>query len=97
MVDFAKVPTKVGFFTPERFEAEIHDCEVLGQVPKDLDGTFFRVGGDWLYPSLFPDDAALNSDGYISSFRFRNGLVSYKGRYVRTRRYEKDKAANRQL
>jgi carotenoid cleavage dioxygenase len=97
MVDFAKVPTKVGFFTPERFEAEIHDCEVLGQVPKDLDGTFFRVGGDWLYPSLFPDDAALNSDGYISSFRFKNGLVSYKGRYVRTRRYEKDKAANRQL
>jgi carotenoid cleavage dioxygenase len=97
MVDFAKVPTNVGFFTPERFEADIHDCEVLGKIPADLNGTFFRVGGDWLYPSMFPDDAPLNADGYISSFRFRNGIVSYKGRYVRTKRYEADKAANRQL
>lgn len=97
MVDFAQVPTKVGFFTPERFEAEIHDCEVLGKVPKELNGTFFRVGGDWLYPPMFPDDAVLNSDGYISSFRFKNGIVSYRGRYVRTKRLEADKAANRQL
>jgi carotenoid cleavage dioxygenase len=70
---------------------------VLGKIPADLNGTFFRVGGDWLYPSMFRDDAPLNSDGYISSFRFRNGIVSYKGRYVRTKRYEADKAANRQL
>ena len=97
MVDFAQVPTKVGFFTPERFEGDIHDCEVLGQVPKDLNGTFFRVGADWLYPPKFPDDAILNADGYISSFRFTNGIVHYKGRYVRTKRYEADRAANRQL
>jgi carotenoid cleavage dioxygenase len=97
MVDFATVPTNVGFFTPERFEADIHDCEVLGKIPPDLNGTFFRVGGDWFYPPMFPDDAPLNEDGYISSFRFRNGIVSYSGRFVRTRRYEADKAANRQL
>jgi len=97
MVDFAQVPTKVGYFAPERFEAEMSDCEVRGQVPKDLKGTFFRVGGDWLYPPKFADDAPLNSDGYISAFRFHNGIVSYKGRYVRTKRYEADLAANRQL
>ena len=97
MVDFTKVPTRVGFFAPERFEADIHDCEVIGKVPKDLNGTFFRVGGDWFYPPLFPDDAVLNADGYISAFRFKDGIVSYKGRYVRTRRYELQKAANRQL
>lgn len=97
MVDFAQVPTKMGFFQPERFEADIHDCEVLGKIPSDLNGTFYRVGGDWLYPPLFADDAVLNSDGYISLFRFRNGVVHYKGRYVRTKRYEAVKAANRQL
>lgn len=97
MVDFAKVPTKVGFFTPERFEGEVTDCEVLGTVPKELNGTFYRVGGDWFYPPMFPDDAVLNSDGYISMFRFRNGIVDYKGRYVRTKRYEADRAAHRQL
>ena len=97
MVDFAKVPTKMGFFTPERFEGEVMDCEVQGQVPKDMNGTFFRVGGDFLYPPLFADDAPLNSDGYISAFRFHNGVVDYKGRYVRTKRFEADRAANRQL
>ena len=97
MVDFAKVPTKVGFFTPERFESDIHDCEVLGTLPKDLNGTFYRVGADWFYPSRYPDDAILNADGYISMFRFTNGRVDYKGRYVRTKRYEADRAADRQL
>jgi len=97
MVDFAKVPTKVGFFTPERFESDIHDCEVLGTLPKDMNGTFYRVGADWFYPSRFPDDAILNADGYISMFRFTNGRVDYKGRYVRTKRYDADRAADRQL
>ncbi|HEV3311073.1 MAG TPA: carotenoid oxygenase family protein, partial [Chloroflexota bacterium] len=97
MVDFAPVPTKVGYFAPERFEAELFDCEVQGQIPRDLEGTFFRVGGDWLYPPKFADDAVLNSDGYISAFRFHGGVVGYKGRYVRTKRLEADRAANRQL
>ena len=97
MTDFALVQTKGGFSAPERFEAEVADCEVQGSIPKDLDGSFFRVGGDWLYPPKFADDAVLNSDGYISAFRFRNGRVSYRGRYVRTRRYERDFAAGRQL
>jgi carotenoid cleavage dioxygenase-like enzyme len=97
MVDFAQVKTKVGYFTPERFEAQVYDCEVQGKIPKDLNGTFFRVGGDWLYPPKFPDDAVLNSDGYISAFRFHDGIVDYRGRYVRTRRFEADRAANRQL
>src|SRR5690348_9363736 len=97
MVDFAQVPTKVGFFAPERFEADVYDCEVQGQIPKDMNGTFFRVGADWLYPPRFKDDAILNADGYISAFRFQNGIVHYKGRYVRTKRLEADRAAHRQL
>jgi carotenoid cleavage dioxygenase-like enzyme len=97
MVDFAQVPTKVGFFAPERFEADVYDCEVQGQIPKDMNGTFFRVGADWLYPPKFKDDAILNADGYISAFRFQNGIVHYKGRYVRTKRLEADRAAHRQL
>jgi carotenoid cleavage dioxygenase len=97
MTDFAQVPTRVGYFAPERFEADVYDCEVLGQIPKDLNGAFIRVGGDWLYPPLFKDDAVLNSDGYISQFRFRNGVVDYKGRWVKTQRYKAQRAANRQL
>ena len=97
MVDFSQMATKTGYFAPERFEGEIFDCEILGRIPRDLDGTFFRVGGDWLYPPKFADDAMLNSDGYISAFRFHDGRVDYRGRYVRTERYRKDCAAGRQL
>jgi len=44
MVDFTNGPAPAGFFSPQRFEAEIFDCEVEGSVPKDLDGKWkFKV------------------------------------------------------
>lgn len=80
-----------------RFEADIPDCEVVGQIPHDMDGAFYRVGAEWYYPPLFADDAILNADGYISMFRIRGGRVSYKGRWVRTERFRRNQDAGRQL
>jgi carotenoid cleavage dioxygenase-like enzyme len=97
MVSFAQQPTAAGFFAPMRFEADIYDCEVVGRVPTDLNGAFIRLGGDWLYPPIAPDDAPFNEDGYISSFRFKNGKVNFKGRWVRTERFKRDLEAQRQL
>jgi carotenoid cleavage dioxygenase len=97
VVDFTKQPADKGFFAPIRFEADVYDCEVIGKVPTDMNGAFVRLGGDWLYPSNFKDDVPFNSDGYISMFRFKNGTVDFKGRWVKTERYQKDLAANRQL
>ncbi len=82
---------------PTRFEADIADCEVQGQVPHDIDGAFYRVGAEWYYPPKFADDAILNADGYISMFRIRGGRVSYKGRWVRTERFRNNQEAGRQL
>jgi carotenoid cleavage dioxygenase len=97
MSDFSQMQTRKGFFAPERFEGDVYDCEVVGQVPKDMNGAFFRVGADWFYPPKFADDAILNADGHISMFRFKNGVVDYKGRWVKTRRFLAQRAANRQL
>lgn len=97
MADFSNDPTRTGFFAPQRFEADVYDCEVIGKVPTDISGAFVRVGGEWFYPPKFEDDAILNSDGYISMFRFRKGVVDYKGRWIRTQRFEKNLAAGRQL
>lgn len=97
-VSFAADPTARGFFAPTRFEAEIFDCEVEGAIPRDLSGAFYRVGWDWLYPPKFPDDAGpFNGDGYVGMFRFQDGSVDYRGRYVRTERYLADRRARRQL
>ena len=39
-----------GFNAPLRFDASIDDCEVVGQVPTDMDGAFYRVGGEFYWP-----------------------------------------------
>jgi carotenoid cleavage dioxygenase-like enzyme len=97
MVDFSKDPAAGGFFAPERFESRIYDCEVVGEIPRDLDGAFVRVSTEWLYPPLFPDDAILSADGLVSMFRFKNGVVDFVERWVRTQRWEHNRAARRQL
>jgi carotenoid cleavage dioxygenase-like enzyme len=86
-----------GFQAPLRFSAEVENCEVVGAIPGDIDGAFYRVGGEFYYPPLFPDDAPLNADGYISMFRIRNGRVDYRGRWIETERLQRVREAGRQL
>jgi carotenoid cleavage dioxygenase-like enzyme len=94
MVEFA---TAQGFNAPERFEAAVYDCEVIGSIPSDMNGAFVRVGTEWLYPPKYPDDSIFNADGFVAMLRIKNGVVDYRGRWVRTPRWEKDNAAHRQL
>jgi carotenoid cleavage dioxygenase len=86
-----------GFFTPMRFEADIHDCEVEGTVPADLDGSFYRTCIDRRYPQLHPNDIPFNSDGAVDMFRIRNGHVDFRSRYIRTPRYVAERKERRAL
>jgi carotenoid cleavage dioxygenase-like enzyme len=96
MVDFS-ARAYSGYFSPARFDAEVLDCELQGSIPPELDGAFYRMHLDWFYPPRFPDEPTLSADGYISMFRFRNGIADYRGRYVRTHRFERQLEARRQL
>lgn len=82
--------------TPVRIEADVHDCEIIGELPKELDGTLFRAGPDRYYPSL-QGDAIINGDGVVSSFDLHNGCASFKSRYVRTERLTTELAARKRL
>lgn len=93
MVDFSGHSS----IKPARFEVDLQDCEVTGTIPRDLDGGFYRMHLDWLYPPSHADDTILAADGYISLFRIKNGRADYKGRYVRTERYLNQIKAGRQL
>ncbi|HUN75299.1 MAG TPA: carotenoid oxygenase family protein [Steroidobacteraceae bacterium] len=97
MVDFSKDPTARGFYAPERFESNVYDCEVIGEVPRSMNGAFVRVGTEWLYPPTFSDDSIFNADGFVGMFRFKDGVVDFSGRWVRTARWQADTAAKRQL
>jgi carotenoid cleavage dioxygenase len=79
-----------------RLEADIHDCEVEGKVPADLNGAFYRVGPDAQYP-LHPRNIPFDGEGHVSMFRIRNGRVDYRSRYVRNERYLAQDRAGRVL
>ena len=81
---------------PLRFEADVHDCEVIGDLPEELDGTLFRAGPDRYYPTL-QGDAIINGDGVVSSFVLHDGHASFKSRYVRTERLATEQAARKRL
>ena len=46
---------------------------------------------------MFPDEAPLSADGYISMFRIRNGRADFRGRWVETERLRRLREAGRQL
>ena len=82
---------------PLRFDASIDDCEVVGKIPADMNGAFYRVGYEWYYPPKFADDAILNADGYASMFRIKGGKVGFRGKWVETHRLRQLRKAKRQL
>lgn len=79
-----------------RFEADVYDCEVIGTVPKELNGALFRVGPDRAYPTL-EGDVIINGDGIVSAFYFEDGNVDFRCRYVQTERYLTEKRARKRL
>ena len=81
---------------PMRFEADVFECEVEGEIPRELEGAYYRTGGDRQYPSL-EEDIILNGDGMASMFRFENGHVSFRSRYVQTERLKREREARRRL
>lgn len=87
-----------GFNSPTRFEADVYDCEVWGTIPSDIEGTFVRMQCDFAYPPPKNDwMTGFNGDGHISAFRFANGSVDYKGRYIKTARLLAERKARRRL
>jgi carotenoid cleavage dioxygenase-like enzyme len=86
-----------GFFAPVRLEADVFDLEVEGTIPADLDGAFYRVGADPQLPPSRQDDIYINGDGMVTMVRLKDGHADLRSRYVRTRRWELERAARRSL
>lgn len=94
---FPDTLTFQGFDRPVRLEGDIYDLEVEGEIPADLNGTFFRCGAEHQFPPKHGDDVFINGDGMMSSFRFEDGHVDFKCRYVRTEKFLAERAARKAL
>src|SRR5690606_29030305 len=91
---FHPLPSFYGKKLPTvRLEAELYDCELEGVVPPELNGTYYRLGPDTLYPVLGDDDNIINGDGYVMKFRIEDGHVDFASKYVQTTRYLEQRKA----
>jgi carotenoid cleavage dioxygenase len=79
-----------------RAEIDVHDCEIDGKMPTDLDGGFYRTGPDAQYP-LHPGNIPFDGEGHVSLFRIQNGHVNFRSRYVRNERYVAQEQAGKLL
>lgn len=86
-----------GYAAPVRIEADVHDLEVIGQIPAALNGAYFRNSADHCYPPLHGKDIFLNGDGMVHCVRFENGHADLKTRYVRTEKFQRERQARRAL
>ena len=86
-----------GFNAPMRTECDIYDLVIEGNLPKEINGTWYRTIPDPQYPPMLGDDTYLSGDGMVSLFRFEKGHVDFKMRYVQTERWKNERKARRSL
>ncbi len=97
MAHFPRTRSFSGALALNRFEGDIFDLDVEGEIPAQLSGTFHRVHPDQQLPPMFEDDQFFNGDGMVSLFRFQDGKVHFKQRYARTDKFKLERAAGRAL
>jgi carotenoid cleavage dioxygenase len=87
-------PFLQGNFAPWRMEGVADDLEVVGQVPRELNGTYFRNGPN---PAYEPAGRYhwFDGDGMIHAITLRDGRAHYRNRYVLSNGLREEKAAGR--
>jgi carotenoid cleavage dioxygenase len=72
-----------GAFAPVDREIEARDCEVIGEVPRDLAGVYVRNGSN---PRYEPKGRYhwFDGDGMLHALHFEDGRAHYRNRWVRT-------------
>jgi len=85
-----------GNFAPLRMECDAPDLVIDGEMPRELHGTLFRNGPN---PLFAPRDQyhMFSGDGMVHAFHIENGRVSYRNRWVRTAKLEREWAAGQAL
>lgn len=85
-----------GYYEPLTTECTAPDLVVEGEIPKDLNGTFYRNGPN---PQLPPknDYHFFTGDGMVHAFTIANGRVSHKNRWARTERFRLEQRVGESL
>ncbi len=87
-------PFLQGNFAPWRMEADAPDLEIVGELPRDLNGTYYRNGPN---PAYEPRGRYhwFDGDGMIHAITLRDGRASYRNRWVASRGLAEERVAGR--
>jgi carotenoid cleavage dioxygenase-like enzyme len=87
----------VGHNEPMRIEADIYDLVVEGEIPKEINGVWYRSVPDPQYPPHLGDDVFISGDGMVNAVFIQDGHADYKLRYIMSERLKRDRLARRSL
>jgi len=76
-------PYRTGPWRPNHTEYDATDLDVIGELPRDLEGTYLRNTENPVYDAIgryHPFDG----DGMVHMIRFHDGRAEYRNRFVRT-------------
>jgi carotenoid cleavage dioxygenase-like enzyme len=83
-------------FEPIGIECDCADLVVEGTIPRELDGSLYRIGPNPQFAPRGPYNPLL-ADGMIHAFHIRDGRVAYRNRWVRTQQWQRERIAGRSL
>lgn len=89
-------PVLRGGFTPATHECDLDELEVIGTLPQDLSGAYFRNGPNRMYAAQGRYHW-YDGDGMIHAAYFDKGKVRYRNRWIRTQPLQEEMAAGRAL
>ncbi|MGH7893036.1 MAG: carotenoid oxygenase family protein [Candidatus Binatia bacterium] len=81
-----------GNYAPWRVEGDAPDLEVEGELPRDLNGTFYRNGPNPAYEPLGRYHW-FDGDGMIHAITLQGGRASYRNRWVKSAGLAEERAA----
>lgn len=90
-------PYLAGNFGPIASEDDVQDLRVTGEIPRELNGTFYRNGPNPQFPPRDPNHHWFAGDGMLHAFTLGRGRVGYKNRYLRTPKWELENKAGKAL
>jgi carotenoid cleavage dioxygenase len=93
---FPQHPNLIGGFAPIQMECDAPNLVIDGDVPRDLNGTFFRNGPN---PQFAPRGQHhwFAGDGMVHAFTVSDGRVSYRNRWARTVKWKTEQKAGEAL
>lgn len=93
---FPNHPHLRGGFAPLQMECDVNDLVIEGEIPKELNGSFYRNGPNAQYAPR-GQYHMFAGDGMVHAFHIEEGRVSYLNRWVRTVKWHKERQAGRAL